>query len=238
MDGEQQFWEEALELRRNNWLMHANTTSSDTSFLVRYGYTDGRYKGMNDCIHTYCFIAGSDFNELSFGEFSRANDDDDEEKTRLTLPHSLSRRMVANVSISRMGKLGHQSEMGSEVIMGMSDQMDGKSKNGKYHFLMLSCPDLYHTDVLPCLAMSSQLSKIQQQLVEAQSTIFDAELYASVRHQLCDLMTNMDLYHSCRCYQKLKVLPATMMCVLMKKKSLLPLMVMWISLFDEWKYQP
>lgn len=161
MDGEQQFWEEALELRRNNWLMHANTTSSDTSFLVRYGYTD----------------AGSDFNELSFGEFSRANDDDDEEKTRLTLPHSLSRRMVANVSISRMGKLGHQSEMGSEVIMGMSDQMDGKSKN----------------DVLPCLAMSSQLSKIQQQLVEAQSTIFDAELYASVLSEAQGLASNNDV---------------------------------------------
>lgn len=76
-------------------------------------------------------IAGSDFNEVSFGEFSRANDDHDEEKTRLTLPHSLPRRMVANVSISKMGKLDHQSDMGPEVIMGMSEEVDEKSRNGK-----------------------------------------------------------------------------------------------------------
>lgn len=43
---EQGFWQDALELRRNNWLMQAGAVSnmaaagSATSFLVRYGYTD------------------------------------------------------------------------------------------------------------------------------------------------------------------------------------------------------
>ena len=49
---EQTFWDEALDLRRNNWLMQANAVSpamgglsvsnAGTSFLIRYGYTDGK----------------------------------------------------------------------------------------------------------------------------------------------------------------------------------------------------
>ena len=49
---EQTFWDEALDLRRNNWLMQANAvppamgglsgSNAGTSFLIRYGYTDGK----------------------------------------------------------------------------------------------------------------------------------------------------------------------------------------------------
>lgn len=40
---------------------------------------------------------------------------------RLTLPHSLPRRLVVNVSESCMSRLGLDHDMTSEVIMGMSD---------------------------------------------------------------------------------------------------------------------
>lgn len=59
MQDEQEFWEEALDLRRNHWLMQASNVppnpnvvtatgmtgaSPGLSFMVRYGYTDGNGK--------------------------------------------------------------------------------------------------------------------------------------------------------------------------------------------------
>lgn len=45
MDKEQLFWDEALDLRRNNWIMQANTqsggTSAGSSFFVQYGFSEG-----------------------------------------------------------------------------------------------------------------------------------------------------------------------------------------------------
>ncbi|KAI9315286.1 subunit 17 of mediator complex-domain-containing protein [Dichotomocladium elegans] len=141
VQGERSFWEEALDLRRNNWLMQANSTANGTSFLVRYGYSD----------------AGSDFSEASSAEFSRADDDSDE-STQLTLPHSFMRMTVANVSMT----------VPSVII--------------------LSC-------IAPSipLTISPQLSKIQRKLAEAQSTIFDSELYTAVLSEAQILANSNDV---------------------------------------------
>lgn len=44
MDKEQHFWEEAIRVRRNHWLMQSstNTTTGDSGFSIQYGFTDGK----------------------------------------------------------------------------------------------------------------------------------------------------------------------------------------------------
>lgn len=45
VEKEQVFWDEALDLRRNNWMMQANTMQhggiQSSSFYVHYGFTEG-----------------------------------------------------------------------------------------------------------------------------------------------------------------------------------------------------
>ncbi|KAI9259659.1 subunit 17 of mediator complex-domain-containing protein [Phascolomyces articulosus] len=172
---EQTFWDEALDLRRNNWLMQANTAPSTmgglsvsnagTSFLVRYGYTD----------------VGSDFSEVSFGEFSRTESEDEntDTQTQLNLPHNVQRRLVANVRKCHMERLARQFELSFEVIMGMSEKdEEGETKN----------------EPIPSLSLDTLQSKIQQQLVEAQATIFDAELYSAVLSEAQSLANTNDVH--------------------------------------------
>ncbi|KAI8150440.1 subunit 17 of mediator complex-domain-containing protein [Fennellomyces sp. T-0311] len=171
---EQTFWDEALDLRRNNWLMQANASppavgglsvsNAGTSFLVRYGYTD----------------VGSDFGEVSFGELSRADGDDNDTDTQaqLNLPHNVPRRMVANVRKGDMERLARQFGLSSEVIMGMSDKGEGETRN----------------EPLPSPSLDSRQSKIQQQLVEAQTTVFDAELYSVILSEAQGLANNNDVH--------------------------------------------
>ncbi|KAI9489086.1 subunit 17 of mediator complex-domain-containing protein [Zychaea mexicana] len=172
---EQTFWDEALDLRRNNWLMQANTappamgglsvSNAGTSFLVRYGYTD----------------VGSDFSEVSYGEFSRAEGDDDDAntQTQLNLPHNVQRRLVANVRKCHMERLARQFELSSEVIMGTSEKgEEGETKN----------------EPIPSLSLDTHQSKVQQQLVEAQATVFDAELYSAVLSEAQGLTNTNDVH--------------------------------------------
>jgi hypothetical protein len=48
VEKEQVFWDEALDLRRNNWHMQANTQpggiNAGSSFFVQYGYSEGIHK--------------------------------------------------------------------------------------------------------------------------------------------------------------------------------------------------
>ncbi|KAI7848925.1 subunit 17 of mediator complex-domain-containing protein [Circinella umbellata] len=172
---EQTFWDEALDLRRNNWLMQANAVSpamgglsvsnAGTSFLIRYGYTD----------------VGSDFGEVSFGEFSRAENDNENKadtQAQLSLPHNVQRRLVANVRKCHMERLARQFELSSEAIMGMSEKDEGDTKN----------------EPISSLSLDTQQSKIQQQLVEAQATVFDAELYSSVLSEAQSLANTNDVH--------------------------------------------
>ena len=77
---------------------------------------------------------GSDFGEVSFGEFSRAENDNENKadtQAQLSLPHNVQRRLVANVRKCHMERLARQFELSSEVIMGMSEKDEGDTKNGK-----------------------------------------------------------------------------------------------------------
>lgn len=42
VEKEQVFWEEALDIRRNNWLMQANSQPGGSSISVQYGFTEGK----------------------------------------------------------------------------------------------------------------------------------------------------------------------------------------------------
>lgn len=43
IEKEHEFWDEALNLRRHNWIMYANTTHPNNSFLIQYGFAEGKY---------------------------------------------------------------------------------------------------------------------------------------------------------------------------------------------------
>ncbi|KAI8367103.1 subunit 17 of mediator complex-domain-containing protein [Blakeslea trispora] len=113
VEKEQVFWNEALDLRRNNWQMfpghqlgNANTGSS---FFVQYGFAE----------------IGSDFNESSMGELKRANDTA-ENNLQLSLPHANSRQVVVSISQSHMGQLKIGRNRFSEGILGMIDEIEKK----------------------------------------------------------------------------------------------------------------
>lgn len=113
VEKEQVFWDEALDLRRNNWHMQANSNAG-ASFFVQYGYTE----------------VGSDFKEQSVGELKRASDEDDSHLLQMSLPHGTCRKVAVRISQSHMGKLGlggqHESEQG---ILGM---VEGGEHQGAY----------------------------------------------------------------------------------------------------------
>lgn len=116
VEKEQVFWDEALDLRRNNWQMQANSNAG-ASFFIQYGYSE----------------VGSDFNEQSIGELKRSSDvdengDDDDTSNNLlqmSLPHGACRKVAVRISQSHMGKLGlgGQNEF-SEGILGILEQQD------------------------------------------------------------------------------------------------------------------
>ncbi|KAL0076399.1 subunit 17 of mediator complex-domain-containing protein [Phycomyces blakesleeanus] len=141
VENENSFWEEALDLRRNHWLMQANSsppipgmTGTGPTYLVQYGFTD----------------VGSDFNESSLGDLDRASTAESEEgsaKMALSLPHSEPKKIVVHVSQRQMGSLGLNFDVFSEA--------------GPFNF-------------------HSPSNQIQKQLLDAQATIFDAELFADI----------------------------------------------------------
>ncbi|KAI9030150.1 subunit 17 of mediator complex-domain-containing protein [Phycomyces nitens] len=158
VENENSFWEEALDLRRNHWLMQANSSHSTLgnagagpTYLVQYGFTD----------------VGSDFNESSLGDLDRASTTDNEEgsaKMALSLPHSEPKKVVVYVSQRQMGSLGLNFDVFSEGILGMTtDPRSQSQKNSAGPF-----------------AFHSPSNKIQKQLLDAQATIFDAELFADI----------------------------------------------------------
>ncbi|KAI8060026.1 subunit 17 of mediator complex-domain-containing protein [Gongronella butleri] len=82
VDEEQAFWDQAIKVRRNHWLMQASTITStgESGFLVRYGFTD----------------VGSDFGEVSYGEMLRS-DRGDRAPVQLTLPHNIPKAIRVSV---------------------------------------------------------------------------------------------------------------------------------------------
>ncbi|KAI8088072.1 subunit 17 of mediator complex-domain-containing protein [Gilbertella persicaria] len=164
VEKEQVFWDEALDLRRNNWQMLPNTQpgniNAGSSFFVQYGFAE----------------VGSDFNEASIGELKRANDTNSS-KLQMSLPHANPRRVVVSVSQSHMGQLGIGRQEFSEGILGMTDREEQQEKGSDI------TPPSFRTNALH--------SDIQTQLVEAHSTVFDAELFSDVLAEAQALNSNV-----------------------------------------------
>ncbi|KAI9365228.1 subunit 17 of mediator complex-domain-containing protein [Pilaira anomala] len=156
VEKEQVFWEEALDIRRNNWLMQANSQPGGSSISVQYGFTE----------------VGSDFNEASVGELKRSGDNSN--KLHMSLPHSTPRKVSVHVSQSETGKLGLLQDAFSEDILGISQN----EKNSRVN----------HNDK-PTIKEAH--SDIQNQLVQAQSTVFDAELYSKILAEAQALNSNV-----------------------------------------------
>ncbi|KAF7728673.1 hypothetical protein EC973_005710 [Apophysomyces ossiformis] len=172
VDEEQAFWEEALELRRNNWLMQSSGTSAGAgnpaAFLVQYGFTD----------------VGSNFNEISFGEMTRPQTTDNQDdktwpKMHLSLPHSIPRHIVVKLTKSSLSQLDQDLDTCSEDILGMAgDQPDNTPQSASKDTMILS-------------TATESTNDIQRQLIRAQATVFDAELFAAVLSEAQALRSNV-----------------------------------------------
>ncbi|KAI7896605.1 subunit 17 of mediator complex-domain-containing protein [Mucor mucedo] len=157
VEKEEVFWDEALDIRRNNWMMQANPQPGGSSISVQYGFTE----------------VGSDFNEASVGELKRSGDNSN--KLQMALPHSTARKVGVRVSQSHTGKLGLGQDAFSEGILGISTDAGNNQDDST------SCRSNTRT----------AHSDIQNQLAEAQSTVFDAELYSKVLAEAQALNSNV-----------------------------------------------
>ncbi|GAA5808183.1 hypothetical protein MFLAVUS_001568 [Mucor flavus] len=156
VEKEEVFWEEALDIRRNNWLMQANPQPGGSSISVQYGFAE----------------VGSDFNEASVGELKRSGDNSN--KLHMSLPHSTPRNVSVHVSQSETGKLGLLQDAFSEGILGILPN----EENSHVNFNSKPAVKTLHSD-------------IQNQLAEAQSTVFDAELYSKILAEAQALNSNV-----------------------------------------------
>ncbi|KAI8644710.1 subunit 17 of mediator complex-domain-containing protein [Parasitella parasitica] len=178
VEKEQVFWDEALDLRRNNWQMQANGNAG-ASFFVQYGYTD----------------VGSDFNEQSVGELKRASEDDEtlDNLLQMSLPHSICRKVAVRISQSHMGKLslGGQNELSEGMLGILEDQdayvdQDGEGIDNQGKGVAEKVITTYADSLL-----STSHSKIQNQLAEAHSIVFDAELFSDILAEAQALDSNV-----------------------------------------------
>ncbi|CAO3639955.1 unnamed protein product [Mucor hiemalis] len=166
VEKEQVFWDEALDLRRNNWMMQANTMQhggiQSSSFYVHYGFTE----------------VGSDFNEASVGELKRA--EDNSKKLQMSLPHGKPKKVSVRISQSHTGKLGLGQQSFSEGILGIetSNESDQNTKDDYSSAYTTSTMKVGH-------------SEIQNQLAEAYSTVFDAELFSDILAEAQALNSNV-----------------------------------------------
>lgn len=132
VEKEQVFWDEALDLRRNNWMMQANTLQHGgiqaSSFFVHYGFTEGMLYAMHQkreklSFNLFSCIVGSDFNEASVGELKRA--DDNSKKLQMSLPHGNPKKVTVRISQSHTGKLGLGQQSFSEGVLGIETSNEG-----------------------------------------------------------------------------------------------------------------
>ncbi|OAD02892.1 hypothetical protein MUCCIDRAFT_162495 [Mucor lusitanicus CBS 277.49] len=179
VEKEQVFWDEALDLRRNNWHMQANSNAG-ASFFVQYGYTE----------------VGSDFNEQSVGELKRSEDDSEQDLLQMSLPHGTCRKVAVRISQSHMGKLGlgGQNEF-SEGILGILEGGEEEEQQGAYadqdEEKRGTCKQGKQGVHAVKAAVGTMHSKIQNQLAEAHATVFDAELFSNILAEAQALNSNV-----------------------------------------------
>lgn len=103
VEKEQVFWDEALDLRRNNWMIQAPAgAAAGSSFLIDYGFGQ----------------VGSDFQEASMGELRRSVDES--KHLQLALPHGTSKRLAVRINQSHTAGLVGGQKAFSEGILGIS----------------------------------------------------------------------------------------------------------------------
>ncbi|KAI7903858.1 subunit 17 of mediator complex-domain-containing protein [Cokeromyces recurvatus] len=119
VEKEQVFWDEALDLRRNNWPLIANHGNvAGSIFLVQYGFND----------------AGSNFNEVSLAELKRSEEISNTD-VQLSFPHgATSRKVIVRVSQSHMGQFGQQNKFSEGILgVGKTDEVVADLNNKKQH---------------------------------------------------------------------------------------------------------
>ncbi|CAO3594590.1 unnamed protein product [Absidia cylindrospora] len=147
VDYEKSFWDEAVHLRSNHWLMQSssNTSTGETGLSINYGFKD----------------AGSPFTEISIGEMVRSYQGDKENVNRqvqLSLPHNLAKKVHVTIKQNQMDLLNSQ----SESILGLEA---GEETNDGDRY-----PSTHETEI----------DTPQQQLADAQATVYDAELFSRI----------------------------------------------------------
>ncbi|ORZ24682.1 subunit 17 of mediator complex-domain-containing protein [Absidia repens] len=146
VEEEQEFWDQAVCVRSNHWLMQA---SGNTSGLwISYGFKD----------------VGSDFPEACHGEMLRPDQNDETDtknQVRLSLPHNIPKLVRVTVKRNRMEQ--HGGETGRIFDLEQGEEKIETAAQGIY-------PSIHN----------SQDNSIQRRLIDAQSTVYDAELFSRI----------------------------------------------------------
>ncbi|KAI8088975.1 subunit 17 of mediator complex-domain-containing protein [Halteromyces radiatus] len=156
VDQEQGFWEEAVRVRSNHWLMQAsqNPSTGESGFLIRYGFTD----------------VGSGFGEVSFGEMLRsdqANITNGKQHVQLSLPHNIPKQVKVTIKQNQMCQLGSWARKIPQNILGLGEFDNQQHEESESEYQRSS-------------TCKTQDNDIQQRLINAQSTVFDAELFSRI----------------------------------------------------------
>ncbi|KAI7864577.1 subunit 17 of mediator complex-domain-containing protein [Spinellus fusiger] len=160
VEKENVFWEEALDLRRNNWSMQAKSASGHSGhatgagYLVQYGFSE----------------VGSDFTEASLGVLNRTKEE--VASVALSLPHGQNKQVVVTIYQSSMEPLGMPIFSGGLF--------------GKRHSEQRSLDTVEDTRTNTVRSGS----RTHQRLVEARATVFDSELFANISSEAQTLNNN------------------------------------------------
>ncbi|KAI8344236.1 subunit 17 of mediator complex-domain-containing protein [Chlamydoabsidia padenii] len=161
---EQVFWDEAVRVRSNHWLMQASR--GDSGFFINYGFAD----------------VGSDFGEVSYGEMSRSEEVEtcnDQPQVLLSLPHNTPKQVRVSIRRNQLGQLGAR----SGEVLGLGSTKKEKDETG----IQDVCPTLHKVHD----------SSIQRRLIDAQSTVYDAELFSRILSEAQVIPNNIQCEEDC-----------------------------------------
>ncbi|CAM0141072.1 unnamed protein product [Umbelopsis sp. WA50703] len=159
---EQDFWDEALEMRRKCWLIQpgnasqpqpgASMTPGERSFYVQYGFGD----------------VGSKFKEPTYAEMTRAYDKttgtDEQGAVQMLIPHTSRRHVVARLVENHIAGLDLNFDYSEKQIASRAT----------------SSTDVDEDYLIFTHSGEQNLSALQQQLQLAQSTVFESELFHEI----------------------------------------------------------
>lgn len=165
VQAEQDFWDEALEMRRKCWLIQPGSAfqsypgtamaSGERSFYVQYGFGD----------------VGSKFREPTYAEISRAydksNSEDQQGAVQMMIPHTVRLHVVARLVESHIAGLDLNFDYSEK-------QLSNKAAASN----VVDEDYLVFTD-----SCEQNESLLQQQLQLAQTTVFESELFHEILNE-------------------------------------------------------